>query len=60
MSDPRPAPRTVASYTERHRGWSLTGTVLGLLLAGSVLGGGAGLAATHVISLALDQISSSP
>jgi hypothetical protein len=38
----------------------LPGTVLGLVIAGVILGGGVGLAATHVISLALHHVSASP
>ncbi|CAN5462969.1 hypothetical protein BH11ACT8_BH11ACT8_03750 [soil metagenome] len=52
--------RHLISFPERHRTWSLIATALLLLAAGAALGGGVGMAATHVISLALDHVSATP
>jgi hypothetical protein len=60
VNDPRPERHVPATYTERHHQWSLAATVIGLLLAGVILGGGVGLAATHVIALAVHHVSAAP
>lgn len=54
------AGRPGSTYSERHLGSALAATLLGLLLTGVLLGGGAGLVAEHVIFTALGHVNAAP